>query len=179
MKWVTRGAKFEIIMDMNRTIKPLRMLKKLLHLTHLPNLWIVFFAQFASLLCSLLVANLHQFNCDAWVHWVLAQDCWLLASCDTYLTSTCGSSIYQKSTSSNSAGSTYLLADGHTSITYSPTSCSEDDCSWPSFCPETCCAHSPVEQVATKALSLPHAPREVGQQNVRPFLPRAEMVHTR
>ncbi len=100
---------------------------------------VVFFAQFSSLLCSLQAANLHQFNCDAWVQWVLAEDCWLLTACDSQLTSTCGSSIYQSSTPSNSPGSTYLLADGHMSITYSPTSCSVDDCSWPSFCPSQIC----------------------------------------
>eukprot|EP00434_Breviolum_minutum_P007432 symbB.v1.2.006556.t1/scaffold391.1/size216359/11 len=84
----------------------------------------------------------HDSTCS-YIQYDCNTDCWLLASCDTYLTSTCGSSIYQKSTSSNSAGSTYLLADGHTSITYSPTSCSEDDCvvtascpagSWPTEC---------------------------------------------
>ena len=61
------------------------------------------------------------------------QDCYLLDSCTTQITSVCGSSVYLKISSATSVpGGTYLLADGHTSITYSPSSCDYDDCAGPS-----------------------------------------------
>lgn len=84
----------------------------------------------------------HNSTCQA-IQYDCNSDCYLLDSCTSQITSICGSSVYLKISSASSVpGGTYLLADGHTSITYSPTSCDYDDCLVTATCPS---GSSPIE----------------------------------
>eukprot|EP00913_Durusdinium_trenchii_P027224 g25542.t2 len=60
--------------------------------------------------------------------------CWLLSSCQSEVTSQCGSSVYRLS-GTKAPGQTYALPDGHTWIAYSSSSCTTDDCLVSATCP--------------------------------------------
>ncbi|CAK9077284.1 Beta-catenin-like protein 1 (Nuclear-associated protein) (NAP) [Durusdinium trenchii] len=82
--------------------------------------------QCAELCRQIPTCNAIQFDCNT--------ACWLLSSCQSEVTSQCGSSVYRLS-GTKAPGQTYALPDGHTWIAYSSSSCTTDDCLVSATCP--------------------------------------------